>query len=189
MRIRSRAPMPPAKQRPGRAAVDPESPDSGYRVEVTNETDSAVDAARLAAAVQIVLADAEVASAEVSVAIVDDPTIQCLNRQFLEHDYPTDVLSFVLDEPPQLSGEIIASVDTAVREAAEVGWPAEHELLLYAVHGALHLVGHLDKEPHDAAEMRALERATLAKLGITVSPADTRWSHPETGDGREASTS
>lgn len=181
--------MPPAKQRPGRAADAPESADSAYSVEVTNETDASIDAARLAAAVQIVLADAQVDSAEVSVAIVDDPTIHRLNRQFLEHDYPTDVLSFVLDEPPHLSGEIIASVDTAAREAAEVGWPAEHELLLYAVHGALHLVGQLDKEIADAAEMRSRERDTLAKLGVTVSPTDPRWNLSALGDGAEAPAS
>jgi probable rRNA maturation factor len=181
--------MLPAKQRSGRTADAPGSADSSYRVEVTNETDSAVDAARLAAAVQIVLADAELTSAEVSVAVVDDATIHRLNRQFLEHDYPTDVLSFVLDAPPQLSGEIIASVDTAAREAAEVGWPAEHELLLYAVHGALHLVGQLDKDPADAAEMRARERETLVKLGVTVSPTDPRWSHSLTGDGSETPAS
>ncbi len=146
-----------------------------FRVEVSNETDAAIEAARVAAAVQIALAEAGCGEATVSVAIVDDPTIHRLNRQFLEHDYPTDVLSFVLEEPPRLEGEIVASIDTARTEAAAVGWNAEDELLLYVVHGALHLAGYLDKDPADAQEMRDAERAILERLGVKVAPADVRW--------------
>jgi probable rRNA maturation factor len=166
--------MPPARIPSPRHATN-ESRPTAYRVDVANETDAAIDAARLAAAVQMVLGEADCASAVVSVAIVDDPTIHRLNRQFLEHDYATDVLSFALAEPPDVEGEIIASIDTARREAAEAGWSVEDELLLYAVHGALHLVGYLDKDPADAAAMRAAERRTLARLGVTASPGDPRW--------------
>jgi probable rRNA maturation factor len=158
-----------------------EPPPSAYRVDVANETDASIDAARLAAAVQIVLADAACAAATVSVAIVDDATIHRLNRQFLEHDYTTDVLSFTLAEPPQLEGEIIASIDTARREAAEAGWTTDDELLLYAVHGALHLVGHDDHDPSDAAAMRAAEQSVLARLGVAASPDDSRW-QPESAE-------
>jgi probable rRNA maturation factor len=165
-----------------------EPPSSLFRVEVTNETDATLDVARLAAAVQLALADEGCEEANVSVAIVDDATIHRLNRQFLEHDYPTDVLSFVLEPPPQLEGEIIASIDTARAEAAEAGWAAEDELLLYVVHGALHLAGLLDKAPEDAAEMRAAERDVLHRLGVTISPSDSRWAaggSPESTGGSD----
>src|SRR5262245_58952401 len=167
--------MPPARKSPELTDDAAEPPHSSFRVDVANETDAQVDSARLAAAVQIVLADSVCKSAIVSIAIVDDATIHKLNRQFLEHDYPTDVLSFALEEPPRLEGEIIASIDTARREAEEAGWTAEDELLLYAVHGALHLMGHDDHEPDDAADMRAAERAILARLGVRISPTDARW--------------
>jgi probable rRNA maturation factor len=167
--------MPPAKARRVSSEASPPPPHATCRVDVANETDEVVDSARLAAAVQIVLADAECETATVSVAIVDDPTIHRLNRQFLEHDYPTDVLSFALAEPPRVEGEIIASVDTARREATEAGWTPGDELLLYAVHGALHLVGYLDKTSEDSAAMRNAERSVLARLGVTVSPGDARW--------------
>ncbi|RIK77346.1 MAG: rRNA maturation RNase YbeY [Planctomycetota bacterium] len=143
---------------------------------IANETGAPVDAARLESAVRLALADSPYDRGEISVAIVDDRTIHRLNRQFLEHDYPTDVLSFPLvDAPPRLEGEIIASLDTAVRYGEEVGWPAADELLLYVVHGALHLAGYRDKEPDDEARMRAAEWAVLAKLGVARGPNDGRW--------------
>src|SRR5262245_4709317 len=177
--------MPPARKSPELTDDAAEPPHSSFRVDVANETDAQVDSARLAAAVQLVLVDSVCESAVVSIAIVDDATIHRLNRQFLEHDYATDVLSFALAEPPRLEGEIIASIDAARREAADAGWILGDELLLYAVHGALHLVGHDDHDPADAATMRAAERSVLARLGVTVSPTDARWMtdsaepHPE----------
>jgi len=167
--------MLPASSRSVPSAGNSNSDHASYRVDVANETDAAIDAARLAAAVQIVLADARCEAATVSIAIVNDRTIHRLNRQFLEHDYPTDVLSFALAEPPHLEGEIVASIDTACREAAAAGWSTEDELLLYAVHGALHLVGHDDHDPTDAWAMRAAERSVLARLGVAVPATDPRW--------------
>jgi probable rRNA maturation factor len=146
---------------------------------VANETVAAVDEARLMAAAELALIEADCISADVSLAVVDDDTIHRINRQFLEHDYATDVLSFVLQEPPRLEGEIVASIDTARREAAAVGWPAEHELLLYVVHGALHLAGRMDKNAEDAAAMRLAERGILERLGVSVSPRDPRWNGVE----------
>ena len=180
--------MSAAKKRLAHPTDAAEPPPSCVRVDVTNETNAEVDAARVAAAVQMVLADADCATANVSVAIVDDPTIHRLNRQFLGHDYPTDVLSFVLEEPPRLEGEVIASIDTARRAAAEVGWDAADELLLYAVHGALHLVGHLDKQPAESTAMRAAERSVLQRLAVRIAPADPRWNAVESTSarGREA---
>ena len=52
----------------------------------------------------------------------------------------------MLEEPPRLEGEIVVSIDTARREAADAGWSADDELLLYVVHGALHLAGYCDKD-------------------------------------------
>jgi probable rRNA maturation factor len=124
---------------------------------------------RLQEAVRRVLAAAKVASAEVSLAIVDDPTIHQLNRRHLEHDYATDVLSFVLEEGPEhLEGEIIVSWDHARTLAAEVGWNAEDELLLYVIHGALHLVGFDDHHPDDRQRMRAAETEQLRSWGLTT---------------------
>jgi probable rRNA maturation factor len=183
--------MPPLHKRSEKLDDAAELPYSRIRVAVANETDAVVEAARLASAVELALADADCLTADVSLAIVDDETIHRINRQFLEHDYATDVLSFVLHEPPRLEGEIVASIDTARREADAVGWSPEDELLLYVVHGALHLAGRLDKYPEDAIEMRLAERRILERLGLSISPNDPRWSGAEfaSPSGREARTS
>jgi probable rRNA maturation factor len=124
---------------------------------------------RLTAAVRAVLREAGVRDARVSVAVVDDPAIHALNRRFLGHDYPTDVLSFPLERSDgRLEGEIVVSAETAVAQAARFGWPAAHELLLYVVHGALHLVGYEDATPRQRTAMRDGERAHLGRMGLTV---------------------
>lgn len=124
---------------------------------------------RWGAAVRDVLVSHGVDAALVSLAVVDDATIRDLNRRYLAHDRPTDVLSFRLDDGQQvLEGEIVVSATTARREAPFFGWSAEDELLLYIVHGALHLVGFDDAGPEDAAVMRRLESASLERLGVTM---------------------
>lgn len=127
-----------------------------------------VDVRRLKQGVRTVLESAGVASAVISLAVVDDATMHALNRQYLQHDYPTDVLSFVLeDDDDHLEGEIIISADYAAREAEQFGWRAQDEMLLYVIHGTLHLVGYDDLEPGLQAEMRAKEREHLAAFGLT----------------------
>jgi probable rRNA maturation factor len=97
---------------------------------------------------------------------VDDETIHGLNRRFLDHDFPTDVITFPLEEEDgHLEGEIVASFDTARREAGRFGWPAADELLLYVIHGALHLLGYDDTTADAAGQMREQERVMLAHFG------------------------
>ena len=99
-----------------------------------------------------------------------DARMHALNRQYLQHDYPTDVLSFVLDHDEaarSLDGEIIASSDYAAREAPHYGWTTDDELLLYVIHGCLHLVGHDDTTPDAAKAMREAEARQLEALGLT----------------------
>lgn len=151
-------------------AADAEPPEPPHRIFIANEQQTlAIDGSKITAAVRSVLAASSYESATVSVAIVDDATIHQLNRRYLEHDYPTDVLSFVLEDDGRgLQGELVASADTAARNALAYGWSATNELLLYLVHGALHLVGYRDAEPAEIADMRRAEALHLAKLGISL---------------------
>jgi probable rRNA maturation factor len=138
------------------------------QVQIANEhPDFTADEARLRQAVENVLLEAELASGVVSIAIVDDSAIHRLNAQFLAHDEPTDVLSFVLEQTADAwEGEIVVSADTARRLARQLGWDPRDELLLYVVHGALHLVGYDDGDDHERARMRAAERRHLARFDL-----------------------
>lgn len=115
---------------------------------------------------------AEVAAARVgrdvalSFALLEDDAMREVNARALAHDYPTDVLAFPGGDGPVLEGEVVISADTARREAARRGHPPYDEVLLYAVHGVLHLLGHDDHDPRGRRRMRAAERATLAALGV-----------------------
>jgi rRNA maturation RNase YbeY len=79
-----------------------------------------------------------------------------LNKQYLQHDYATDVITFPLDEQP-LYGEIYVSLETARRQANEYGVTVVNELCRLAVHGALHLLGYDDATLEDRAAMHKLE--------------------------------
>ncbi|MFO0904628.1 MAG: rRNA maturation RNase YbeY [Pirellulales bacterium] len=150
-------------------------PSNSYSIAINNaQTRWPVDRRRIRQAVRAILAGEGFAAGEVSIAVVDDPTIHRLNRQFLQHDYPTDVLSFLLGESDDqsaegrsLEGEVIVSADTAAQSAERYGWRAEDELLLYVIHGTLHLTGYDDLEPELQIQMRERERHYLAQFGLT----------------------
>lgn len=122
---------------------------------------------RLKEVVAAVLSGEGVTSASISVAVLDDAAIRQLNRRYLDHDYATDVLSFVLEQGDEgLEGEVIVSAETAAREAPRFGWSADDELLLYVLHGTLHLVGYDDQREPDITRMRGKEQDYLARMGL-----------------------
>ena len=137
-------------------------------IEISNEQSHLpLSEERLRDAVQIVLEGESVARARISLAAVDDPTIRRLHREYLGEDEPTDVLSFLLEQGDgELEGEVIASAQTARRAATRFGWAAEDELLLYVIHGVLHLLGYRDATSAEQAEMRRQERAYLSPFGL-----------------------
>ncbi len=128
----------------------------------------AVDRGRMREIVRTVLAGERIADFEISLAFVDNSTIRRLNAQFLQHDEPTDVLSFPLSSPmvKVLAGELILGVEVASAQAAERGHDVQIELALYVIHGLLHLCGYDDNSPAEANRMRQRERHYLAKLGL-----------------------
>ncbi|MEK6260780.1 MAG: rRNA maturation RNase YbeY [Planctomycetota bacterium] len=158
-----------------------------------------LDEPRLREAVVRVLTEERVHAANISLALVDDAEIHRVNREFLGHDYPTDVISFRLDENRRqgsevrgqgsgvrnqersealsdpsiphhssfithhcLEGELIVSTETALREAAAHGWSPQDEVMLYLVHGLLHLCGYDDLTDEARPAMRVRERDILA---------------------------
>src|SRR5262249_3852238 len=127
-----------------------------------------IDRARTREVVRKVLEGEGIGEAEISLAFVDDATIHRLNRQFLDHDEPTDVLSFPLSDPGsrKLVGEVVIGAEVALAQARDRGHEVQAELALYVIHGLLHLCGHDDHDPDGAAKMRQRERYYLQQLGF-----------------------
>lgn len=127
-----------------------------------------LDRGRLREVARLVLAAENMADYEISLAFVDNPTIHRLNKQYLNHDEPTDVLSFPLSDPHarKLAGELVIGVEVALEQAQARGHDVHAELALYVIHGLLHLCGYDDKAAKDAKIMRARERHFLRELGL-----------------------
>lgn len=116
-----------------------------------------------------IISDAGFRSGSVSVAVIGDAEMHALNRTYLDHDYPTDVLSFLLDSDSgsgTIEGEVVVSQDTANASANSFGWSPENELVLYVIHGLLHLTGMDDATPGERDAMTVAENRYLAEWGI-----------------------
>jgi probable rRNA maturation factor len=127
-----------------------------------------IDRARMREVVRTVLEGESIPDAEISLAFVDNPTIHALNKRYLEHDEPTDVLSFPLSEPNarRLAGELVIGAEVAREQADSRGHDVQAELALYVIHGLLHLCGYDDKSASAAADMRQRERYYLGRLQV-----------------------
>lgn len=104
----------------------------------------------------VVLEGEGIPAARIGVVLCDDTFIHALNVRYLGHDWATDVLSFPLGADP-IEGEVYVSVDTARRQAEEVGVSLRNELVRLVVHGVLHLVGYDDRTARDHERMHALQ--------------------------------
>lgn len=106
---------------------------------------------------------------QIGVRVTDDAKIHAINRDHLNHDYPTDVISFDYGSfAPNIEGELVVSVDTAREKAEEYAWDEKYELLLYIVHGTLHIAGMDDQNSNARNQMRQAEVRVLGELGISL---------------------
>ncbi len=121
-----------------------------------------------------VLQGEEVADYEIVVALFDNAEIHRLNKQFLDHDEPTDVLSFPSGDPGRkLTGDLAVGVEFGLAHANEAGHAVEAEIALYVIHGLLHLCGYDDHEEDEVARMRERESHYLRALGLPdIAPRD-----------------
>lgn len=180
------APKPPRKspKAPQRMVVVPPDCIARFEVEIDDSQKVLkVDHRRLVNVARSVLAAEKCVSATISLAIVDNEMIHELNVRYLAHDFPTDVLSFLLEEEfdpamlpvptnaprgygKRIEGEVILSAEMAKQSAAKYGWKPLDELTLYVVHGLLHLCGHDDMTRKAQAAMQQREREVLADWGL-----------------------
>lgn len=121
-----------------------------------------------------VLKGERIADADISLALLDDSAIHRINKQFLNHNEPTDVITFPWSDPDRmpLQGELLISAETASRTARSLDHAATHEIALYVIHGLLHLCGYDDLAPAARRRMRRRERYYLKQLEIKVREVD-----------------
>ncbi|HEB71413.1 MAG TPA: rRNA maturation RNase YbeY [Nitrospirae bacterium] len=109
--------------------------------------------------------------AELSVALIGDSEMRQLNLDYRGVDRPTDVLAFSQTEgefgdvAPDMLGDVVVSVDTALRQADQAGLALEEELDLLIIHGVLHLLGYdHEKGADEEKKMKGLENEVLSAL-------------------------
>lgn len=143
-------------------------------IDVVNETDVDLDLDSLQQQARFVLDRLRIhPQAELSVLLVDEPTIEELHVRWMDEPGPTDVLSFPMDElrptkddeePAEgLLGDIVICPQVAQKQADAAGHRREDELALLLTHGILHLLGYDHLEPEEHAEMFGLQARLLAE--------------------------
>ncbi len=99
---------------------------------------------------------------EIGYMFVSDEKILEVNRQYLGHDYYTDIITFDYDEDDVINGDLVISLDTVRTNAEKFGKDYADELNRVIIHGILHLCGINDKGPGEREIMEAHENAALA---------------------------
>ncbi|GHT08510.1 endoribonuclease YbeY [Bacteroidia bacterium] len=94
-----------------------------------------------------------------------DEEILRINKQFLNHDYYTDIITFDYTENETISGDLFISLDTVKSNAEKFGTNYDEELHRVIIHGILHLCGFKDKSSEDEKQMRERENEALSKIG------------------------
>ncbi|MFH1466465.1 MAG: rRNA maturation RNase YbeY [Pseudomonadota bacterium] len=124
----------------------------------------------LLADAEVLLTTTELARAELSLVLCDDRFIQALNRDYRGKDAPTDVLSFAMregedaDPDDPVLGDIVISLETAARQAAEHGHSTAREIQVLLIHGFLHLLGYDHGDDEQEAEMEEAAGRLLGRL-------------------------
>jgi rRNA maturation RNase YbeY len=123
----------------------------------------ALDERKVSRWIKSVAADYGFAIGNIHYIFCSDERELAVNREFLGHDYYTDVITFDYSTPSTLNGDIFISLDTVRSNAEMVGATFDQELLRILIHGILHLTGQGDKTPETKAQMTAKEEQALAK--------------------------
>ena len=124
----------------------------------------ALDERKIGRWIKAVAADYGFAVGKINYIFCSDERELEVNRQFLGHDYYTDIITFDYSTPSTLNGDIFISLDTVRSNAETVGVAFEEELNRILIHGILHLTGQGDKTSETKAQMTEKENKALAKL-------------------------
>lgn len=135
-----------------------------HMIEISNTTKRKLPIQKLRKAIEEVLKHERHHAQMVSAVYCGDKFIKKINRTFLQHDYPTDTISFRLNEGRNVEGEFYISLDTVARNARQYKVSEEEELLRVTIHSVLHLVGYDDETEFQKKTMTQKENAYLTML-------------------------
>ncbi len=121
--------------------------------------------------VKAVASDYDKRVGDIAYIFCDDEKILEVNREYLQHDYYTDIITFDYTEGKRISGDLFISLDTVRSNAELFGKTYEDELHRVIIHGILHLCGINDKAPGEREIMEAAEDKALAVLKLEDSDA------------------
>ncbi len=151
---------------------------SAYLITVQMKPQSSVDADALhRLAMGVLRAEGAVSPLEVGIVVTTDDEVRALNRQYLGHDYETDVISFGMQSEgaeefvtpagrPAYLGDVVISYDRAAEQASEYGHTVELEVATLLVHGLLHLLGYNDLDDADRERMHARQNELVQISGF-----------------------
>lgn len=143
-------------------------PAAKIAIEEAHPDGRTLDTAKLRALLTHAAGAEDVELRALTVVLAGRERVLRLNREYLDHDYPTDVLAFPFAEDEgAVEGEIYVDLDTAAERCAEFGTTPQQEARRYALHGLLHLAGYRDKTDAGRHEMRALEDRYLASAPVS----------------------
>ncbi len=144
-----------------------------FDIRITNEVKTLrVSSSFLRKKVQEMLRRLGWRKAGLSIQLVSDRKIQALNRRYLKHNRPTDVIAFGPLEGPKIPskipwlGDIVVSLETTKRQARVFGNSFTYELCFYICHGILHIMGYRDKSKREAEQMERMQKRILKQIGI-----------------------
>ena len=126
----------------------------------------ALDERKVGRWIRAVAAEYGFSVGQINYIFCSDERELAVNREFLGHDYYTDVITFDYSTAQTLNGDIFISLDTVRSNAEMVGEPYEKELHRIIIHGVLHLTGQGDKTPETKVQMTEKEERALLKLKI-----------------------
>ena len=169
------------------ATINPD-PGSDYliTVQVDEQYEDQVDADALhRLTIQVLQAEGKLGPLELGIVVTNDDEVHALNRQYLGHDYKTDVISFGMEdeigdevafltpeERPEYLGDVVISYDRAAEQGPEYGHTVEREVALLMVHGLLHLLGYDDMDDESRARMHTRQDELVKLADVGLGPRD-----------------
>lgn len=130
------------------------------------EEQSFIDQKELLKTTQVIDSEGFV-QGELSVVFCSDAYLLSINKQYLNHDYYTDIITFSYVEGLKISGDFFISIDRVCENAVQEGVSKQNELARVLIHGLLHLCGYNDKEAQEVLVMRSKEQEYLSMIGFT----------------------